>query len=54
MSTLNIFLDYQILDHLFRIENKTYERGRKHKIALAELRKKAEKKVVNIWMSEIT
>jgi len=52
MSTLNIFLDYQILDYLFRIENKTYKG--KHKLALTELRKKAEKQVVNIWMSEIT
>lgn len=52
MSTLNIFLDCQILDHLFRIENKTYKG--KHELALTKLRKKAEKQVVNIWMSEIT
>ena len=52
MLALNIFLDYQILDHLFRIENKTYEGN--YKLALTELRKKAEKQVVNIWMSEIT
>ena len=52
MSTINIFLDYQILDHLFRIENKTYEG--EHELALTELRKKAEKQMVNIWMSEIT
>ena len=52
MSNLNIFLDYQILDYLFRIENKTYIG--KHELALTELRKKAEKQVVNIWMSEIT
>ena len=54
MSALNIFLDYQILDHLFRIDNNTYKRGQKYEIALTELRKKAEKQVVNIWMSEIT
>lgn len=52
MSNLNIFLDYQILDHLFRIENKTYTGT--DETALTELRKKAEKQVVNIWMSEIT
>jgi len=52
MSTLNIFLDYQILDHLFRIENKIYTG--KYELALTELRKNAEKQVVNIWMSEIT
>ncbi|MBA7573587.1 hypothetical protein ES708_15385 [subsurface metagenome] len=54
MSNLSIFLDYQILDHLFRIGNKTYEGKRKHELALTELRKKAEKQMVNIWMSEIT
>jgi hypothetical protein len=54
MPNLNIFLDYQILDHLFRIENKTYERDREHEIALTEIREKAEKQVLNIWMSEIT
>ena len=52
MSNLNIFLDYQILDHLFRIENKTYTG--KYESELTKLRKKAEKQVVNIWMSEIT
>jgi hypothetical protein len=52
MSNLNIFLDYQILVYLFQIENNTYKG--KHKLALTELRKKAEKRVVNIWMSEIT
>ncbi len=52
MPNLNIFLDYQILDHLFLIENNSYKG--KHELALTELRKKAEKKVVNTWMSEIT
>lgn len=52
MSTLNIFLDYQILDHLFRIENNAYQGN--YKLALTELRKKAENQVVNMWMSEIT
>jgi len=52
MTTLNIFLDYQILDHLFRIENNTYQGN--YKLALTELRKKAENQVVNMWMSEIT
>lgn len=52
MSTINIFLDYQILDYLFRIENKTYNGNQR--LELIELRKKAEKQVVNIWMSEIT
>ncbi len=52
MPNLNIFLDYQILVYLFQIENRTYKG--KHKLALIELRKKAEKQVVNVWMSEIT
>ena len=42
MSNLNIFLDYQILVYLFQIENNTYKG--KHKLALTELRKKAEKR----------
>lgn len=51
-SILSIFLDYPILDHLIRIENKTYKG--KQRLELIELRKKAEKQAVNIWMSEIT
>lgn len=52
MSILNIFLDYQILDHLFLIENNSYKGN--HELALTELRKKAENQIVNMWMSEIT
>ncbi|HNT28123.1 MAG TPA: hypothetical protein PKH10_08090 [bacterium] len=48
----SIFLDYSVIDHLFRIQEGSYNGP--HSSALQSLRYLAEKRGIDVWISEIT
>jgi hypothetical protein len=48
----NVFLDYSVVDHIWRLDNRCYVG--KHGAALATLRQKATDGELALWMSEIS